>query len=160
MSRSGYTDDCEEPGLWLYRGAVRSATYGKRGQRLLSDLLVALDAMPVKELVSGVLVEDGEFCALGVLGQVRGFDLAKLDPNDWDTVAEAFDIAPALAREIVYENDEGIDEWEWIEVAGPPRGRWNGQPSISVPRKNVNRLRWERMRAWVAKQIQPQGVAA
>lgn len=153
MSRSGYSDDCDGPELHLYRGAVRSATVGRRGQRLLTDLLTALDAMPVKELVSGVLVEDGEFCALGVLGQARGFDLEKIDPEDWDAVAEAFDIAPALAREIVYENDDSIDEWEWREVAGPPARRWRDSVTIRVPRDGVKARRWRHVRAWVAKQI-------
>ncbi len=36
MSRSGYQDDCE--GLNLYRGTVRRAIRGKRGQAFLREL--------------------------------------------------------------------------------------------------------------------------
>jgi len=127
MSRSGYTDDCDNLAMW--RGAVRSATLGTRGQALLRDLLAALDAMPEKALVAGELEADGDYCALGALGKVRGVELSKLDPEDWDTVAAEFNIAPALAREIVYENDEG--------------GRWDETPQ----------QRWARVRAWVSNQV-------
>lgn len=129
MSRSGYSYDCDNLAMW--RGAVRSATFGKRGQKLLSDLLVALDAMPVKELIAGELEADGAHCALGVVGKVRGVPLVELDPEDRDAVGQAFDIAPALAAEIVYENDEV--------------GRWSETPAE----------RWCRVRAWVALQIVP-----
>lgn len=56
MSRSGYSYDIEDPReLGRWRAQVASATRGKRGQRLLLDLLAALDAMPEKRLVTGVL---------------------------------------------------------------------------------------------------------
>ena len=129
MSRSGYTDDYES-GSHLWRGVVASATRGRRGQRLLRDLLVALDAMPVKELIVGSLRAEGEVCALGALGQQRGMDLEVIDPEDCDRVAEAFDIASPLAREIAWINDE----------AGP----WQGETPAT---------RWTRVRAWVVEQI-------
>ena len=73
MSRSGYTDDPVNPErMALYRQAVRRAIQGKRGQRLLADLVKALDAMPVKRLITGALVDDGEACALGVVALGRG----------------------------------------------------------------------------------------
>jgi hypothetical protein len=128
MSRSGYNDDCSGWDLIRWRGAVNSATVGARGQKLLKDMLEALDAMPVKKLVSGELEEDGNYCALGVLGKLKGIQLSKLDPEDYDAVAKAFDIAPALAREIVYENDEA-----WYQ--------------------DTPETRWIRMRNWVEKQI-------
>lgn len=130
MSRSGYSDDGEDGwALICYRGAVNSAIKGRRGQKLFIELAAALDAMPEKELISEALVVSGEFCTLGVLGCARGVDIKNLDPDDADAVAAAFDIAPALAREIVFENDEG----SWREEA---------------PQK-----RWKRMREWVGKQI-------
>jgi hypothetical protein len=111
MSRSGYSDDDSDGRLALWRGAVASSIRGKRGQRLLRELAEALDAMPVKELVSGELEDaDGEHCALGVVGQRRGVALKTVDPDDWDAVAKMFDIASPLAREIVYMNDEVVDE--------------------------------------------------
>jgi len=128
MSRSGYSDDCEDIGLW--RGAVQSATFGKRGQKFLSDLLVALDAMQDKRLIADELVTaDGSYCAIGVLGAARGLDMTKLDPEDRYAVADAFNIAPALAAEIVFENDE----------------RWTLD--------NSPENRWIRMRQWVSDQI-------
>lgn len=139
MSRSGYYDDNDDilaHGRW--RAQVRSATYGRRGQKLLKDMLAALDALPEPRLIAGDLVftgepqwshpspdEDiilggdqlvdgsgrvvrvGDVCALGALGLARGMDMSKLDPHEAESVADAFDIAHQLAREIVYENDEG-----------------------------------------------------
>lgn len=132
MSRSGYSDDCDGWSLIRWRGAVLSATRGARGQALLRDLLAALDAMPIKSLVADSLVTaDGEFCALGALGAARGIDMSKLDPEDRESVAAAFGIAPALAAEIMFENDE--DFWR--------------------PATNDNERRWLRMREWVASQI-------
>ena len=61
MSRSGYVDDmCDEWALIRYRGAVKSAIRGKRGQAFLREMLAALDAMPEKRLISGALVFDGQ----------------------------------------------------------------------------------------------------
>ncbi len=56
MSRSGYCDDIDDPlALGRWRGQVKSATRGQRGQKLLREMLAALDAMPEKRLVSGAL---------------------------------------------------------------------------------------------------------
>lgn len=131
MSRSGYSDDIDSWALIKWRGQVASATRGKRGQKLFIDLLKALDEMPVKRLVSDELITtEGEFCTLGVLGKARGLDIASIDPEDGEEVAKQFDIAPQLAQEIVYMNDEG-----WY--AETPEGRYI------------------RMRSWVAEQINP-----
>lgn len=46
MSRSGYSDDCDDPlqeGRW--RAAVNSAIRGKRGQAFLREALAALVAV-------------------------------------------------------------------------------------------------------------------
>lgn len=168
MSRSGYCEEIEDPlvhGRW--RAQVASATRGKRGQKLLRDMLAALDAMPEKRLVAGVLevstevdernaqlwaellndpaaaqryrdaevatrpasYKEGDVCALGALGRVRGLDMTELDPEQPEGVAAAFDVAEPLAREIVYMNDEGTYRSETPEE------------------------RWKRMRDWVASQI-------
>lgn len=129
MSRSGYSEDLEPWDLIRWRGQVASAIRGKRGQKLLMDLLSALDAMPEKALISHELeTENGEVCALGALGKYRGMDMSVLDPGEPEEVAAAFDIAHQLAQEIVYMND---DDW-----------------SQETPEH-----RWTRMRAWVAEQI-------
>jgi hypothetical protein len=107
MSRSGYSDELEPWDLIRWRGQVASAIRGKRGQKLLRDLVAALDAMPVKRLIACELESaDGEVCALGALGKARGIDMENLDPEEPEQVAGVFDIAPQLAQEIVYENDK------------------------------------------------------
>ena len=129
MSRANYSEDLENWDLIRWRGQVASAIRGKRGQKFLTELLEALDAMPEKRLIRDDLQnEDGEVCAIGALGLKRGINLQKLDPEDPDQVAAAFDIAEQLSREVVYMNDEYCDR-------ETPEERWKG------------------MRAWVAKQI-------
>src|SRR5688572_2055589 len=125
MSRSGYTDDCENVQLW--RGAVVSAIKGKRGQHFLRELAEAMDAMPVKELIADNLQKDGSYCALGVVGAKRGLDMSKLDPDDAEAVSETFNIARALAKEIVWIND---DEFAYDDIETPAQ-------------------RWSRVRKWV-----------
>lgn len=125
MSRSGYSDDCENLGLW--RGAVSRATFGARGQAFMRRLLKALDEMPVQRLITDdIRDETGEVCAFGAL-----------DPNapayDAEDLAAHFGIARALAAEIVYMNDEYT---QWGHAESPE-------------------ARWSRMRAWVAMQITP-----
>lgn len=135
MSRSGYSDDMDSQDLALYRGRVASAVRGRRGQRLLLDMLAGLDAMPAKRLITQDLERDGEVCALGVVGKVRGVDLHALDPEQPAFVARAFDVAEPLAREVAYVNDE----------------HW---------RPETPEERWQRVRAWVVANLStshPQG---
>lgn len=163
MSRSGYSDDYDDEGRGgLWRGAVASALKGKRGQAALRELLVALDAMPAKELASESLVtEEGAFCTLGVLGHARGIDMTPIDPEDYDAVAKAFGIAPAAVREIVYLNDEYTSDTKWVEfeITGPVRPYWPDYGrhvrGVSMPDLEARAKRWAYMRAWVAKQIVP-----
>lgn len=138
MSRSGYTDDCEHLAMW--RGAVKAAIRGKRGQRLLRELREAMDAMPEKSLIAGELQADGEYCALGVVGAKRGLDLTSIDPHDSTQVAGAFDIANALACEVVYINDECGDNYRRVD------GKWTYFPETPEER-------WVRVRAWVEAHI-------
>jgi hypothetical protein len=119
MSRSGYSDDCDGWALIRWRGAVESAMKGKRGQKFLIELAEAMDAMPVKELIANELVEQGSFCALGVVGRKRGIAIESIDPEDSRTVAEQFGIANAMAQEIVFMNDEGA----WYDET--PQQRWS-----------------------------------
>lgn len=119
MSRSGYSDDLDDNlavGRW--RAAVKSAIKGRRGQAFLRDLLAALQALPEKKLIAGNMVRADCVCAIGAVGKARGVDMTKIDQmieaqGEWDDatigyeVAATFDIASALAREIMFENDEG-----------------------------------------------------
>lgn len=138
MSRSGYSDYSDIP-LDLYQAAVDRATFGKRGQSLLRRLRDALDAMPVKRLIAGNLKDkSGEVCALGALDpnapalhedETWGYDD---DFEHAEKLGRHFNIATALAAEIVYMNDEH-NNWRTPE---------------ETPEE-----RWTRMRAWVDKQI-------
>lgn len=130
MSRAEYSDDIDD--LWQlirWRGAVTSAFRGKRGQAFLRELLAALDAMPNKRLIRGELVEGGEVCALGAVAVARGINVEDVDPEDHKEVAATLGIADAMAREIMYENDEYFG--------------FSLDPEV----------RWGRMREWVAAQI-------
>jgi hypothetical protein len=156
MSRSGYSSDCENLGLW--RGAVAQAIKGRRGQALLRELADALGAMPVKELhPNQFATAQGEFCSLGVLGAKRGINMDDLGDCDPEDVARRFGIAPALAAEVMYLNDEFlIDEVEWVyePFVGPPSFRCESsllcfRLSVSEPHSK----RWIAMRKWVAEQI-------
>lgn len=165
MSRSGYTDDMDDPlahGRW--RAAVRSSLQGKRGQALLMELAEALDAMSDKRLYPGSFATpEGEFCTLGVLGAQRGTKMDDLGDEDWcDTalVGDRFGIAPAMAAEIMYMNDEyAVDIWQWIEIeiCGPVRPYYpdHGRHTRSVRVHNDNhpQERWQRMRDWVAANL-------
>ena len=168
MSRSGYTYDNEDPlaqGRW--RQAVRRSLEGKRGQALLLELVEALDAMEDKRLYPGSFATpEGEFCTLGVLGAKRGTKMDDLgDDYDCDTatVGQRFGIAPAMAAEIMYMNDEyAVDEWKWVdvEICGPLRDNWRDQRVRSVRVHNDNHPveRWQRMRAWAAANLKTPNV--
>jgi len=129
MSRSGYSDECGHLALW--RGAVDRATFGARGQRLLKRLRDALDQMPAKRLIAGTFSDaQGGVCALGAIDPS-----ASLDFDDEDSLKKAashFGIAPALAAEIMFVNDEAA-----FRVETPEQ-------------------RWSRMRGWVDQQIGPE----
>lgn len=130
MSRSGYTDDIDDQWQFIrWRGAVKSAIRGKRGQTFLREMRDAMDALPEKKLIAAELEAGGEVCAIGSVGRVRGIDMNNIDPEDYSTVAGTFGIAEALAQEIVWLNDE----------AGPP--------------SETPEQRFERMRKWVASRL-------
>lgn len=131
MSRSGYSDDCENLQLW--RRAVDNAINGQRGQSFLRELLAALDALPQKRLIDHKLQDaDGEVCAIGSVGRCRGVDMSTVDVEDTESVAKAFGIARALAAEIEFINDDDFAYWR----------------SRETPEQ-----RWERVRKWVSEQI-------
>ena len=156
MSRSGYSDDCDGWALIRWRGAVKSAIRGKRGQAVLREIAQALDALPEKVLAAESLVTSyGDFCTLGALGRARGLDLSQIDPDDRDCVASAFGIPEALAAEIMFLNDECEDEREYFnfDVEGPMR-QWESHRKLRWRTRNgVAEARWAYMRRWVHEQI-------
>lgn len=128
MSRSGYSDDIDGWDLIRWRGAVASAMRGKRGQAFLREVLAALDALPEKKLIPNEFEADGAYCTLGAVGKARGLDMSALDPYD-DTTGDMFGIANAMAKEIMWFNDEA--------------SLWKETPEA----------RWQRVRNWVASKI-------
>lgn len=135
MSRSGYSDDCEN--LGLYRQAVDRAIAGKRGQAFLRELAQTLDAMPVKELARDTFGKvDGPVCTLGAVAAARKMDMSRLDAECRERLGEHFGIARSLACEIMFENDEH-DTWSWSAKNETPAERW------------------KRMREWVEEHLIP-----
>lgn len=134
MSRHDYADDgdLDDLALGRWRGAVRSAIRGKRGQAFLREMIDALDAMPEKRLIDSALItEDGEVCAMGCVLKKRGVDVAGVDPEESEVVAEITGLAEAMVREIAYENDS---DFNWRETEAPEH-------------------RWTRMRAWAVRHL-------
>lgn len=128
MSRSGYSDDCDDQWAMIrWRGAVTSAIRGQRGQKFLREMATALDSLPEKALITEELEQDGAVCALGSVGKMRGIDMSNVDPEDYDSVAAMFGIPHALAQEIMWINDE-----------------WGG----ATPEE-----RWKEVREWVRREI-------
>jgi hypothetical protein len=150
MSRSGYTDDCDDNWSWIcWRGAVKSAIRGKRGQAFLRETLAALDALPERKLITHDLIklpkpverwdqhgiwfwdietELESVCTLGAVGLARNIDMSAIDPENNVAVAALFNIPHTLACEIMFMNDEA-----W----------WRSTPEE----------RFAKMREWVASEI-------
>lgn len=126
MTRSGYSDDCEN--LSLYRANVYRAINGSRGQSFLCEMAVVLDSMEKKELLPDVLVSDSGVCAIGSVLQKRGIDTGNIDVHDPAAVAKHCGIASCLAAEIEYINDEVLYDVSPAE-------------------------RWQKMRRWIQKCI-------
>ena len=130
MSRAGYSDDFDDHwSLIMWRGAVASSIRGRKGQAFLRELRDALDEMPAKRLIEEELVVEGEACALGVVAQRRGIDVSSIDTYDYSSIHVPFGISNALAREIIWENDE------------------------SWPYPKTPEERWRKVRWWVESQI-------
>jgi hypothetical protein len=134
MSRSGYSEDCEN--LELYRATVERALKGRRGQAFLRELAAALDAMPEKVLIAEELIDaQGQCCAIGAVCKARGLDVSKVDHEDPESVARVIGVARSMAAEIAYENDEGA----WTD---------------EEPAK-----RWQRIRKWVNDNLLPESAS-
>jgi hypothetical protein len=149
MSRAGYSDDFEGGELNVWRGAVKSAIRGKRGQAFLKELAAAMDAMPDKRLISHVGAADGCMCTLAVVAQARGLDIDRLnrlmEDEETEAIAKMLGIADAMGREIMFENDEGRGGDYWLGGGG----YYGPIP----PGKTIEEKRWKTMRAWVAENL-------
>lgn len=137
MSRSGYSDDCENINLW--RGAVDRALGGRRGQAFLREMRDAMDALPEKKLIKDDLEKDGSVCAIGAVGRARGVDMSKVDPEDNSGIANVFGLPFSMACEIMYLNDEH-------EEYDRENKRWIVE---------TDEERFARLRRWVETKIKP-----
>lgn len=133
MSRSGYSDDCDDcEHINLYRASVDRAISGKRGQAFLLELAKEMDAMPEKTLIAGELVDaEGACCAMGVLFKSRGIESIEVGYDDPEDVGKCLGISKVLAAEIAFEND---DDFRRNKGETPEQ-------------------RWTRMRKWVTANI-------
>ncbi len=128
MGRSGYSDDYEYGQLWME--SVERAIQGARGQQFMRDLLAALDALPEKRLIAEELQADGDVCALGSVGRLRGVDLKGIAPEAHRLLSQKFNIAPALVKHVEFVNDEDC-----------------------APRDETPEQRYQRVYEWAKRQI-------
>lgn len=129
MSRSGYSEDCDN--VELYRATVERALAGRRGQAFLRELAAAMDAMPEKILIAGELInEAGACCAIGAVCKARKIDVSQVDYESPKAVGEMIGVARSMAAEIAFMNDE------WA-------------------RRETPAARWQRMRKWVSDNLMP-----
>jgi len=126
MSRSGYSENCDGWELIRWRGAVKSAIRGKRGQTFLHEMKSALLELPEKKLIDGQFANQNDVCALGSVavrrkmqeGMARS-EAMKAVTEEWpdemyeecgNVASGKLNIASAMAKEIMYIND---DESYW-----------------------------------------------
>ena len=165
MSRRGYDDAEDHLAYGRWRQAVNRALHGKRGQAMLRELIQALDEMTDTRLYPGSFATaDGEFCTLGVLGAKRGTKMDDLgsaeDECDIKLVGQRFGIAPAMAAEIMYMNDEGsVGSWAFVnvEICGPVRQDWPDwglhRRAERVPNGDHPAKRWVSVREWAVEHL-------
>lgn len=167
MSRSGYSDDgdCYDTADFLrmcaYTGNVKRHLAGRAGQRFLWELYFALEALPERKLITGALVDkEGAYCSLGAVARSRGVEIpAEMGVaahDEWGPVLEDSDFYDAasgllgiheiMAREVMYENDEG--ERSYV-TPGPVEGRYQHP----LYRAENDEERWYRMRRWVVSHL-------
>ncbi len=146
MSRSGYSYDGwdSDGAAAMWAGWVANAFRSFAGRAFLRELIAALDAMPVKELIAGEIEQDGQVCALGAVARRRGLsrEALPLDVSDYEAVAEAFALSEYIVREVVDKNDDGGGHR--FEIVGPMRP---GLPRYGW-RDDTPAERWQRMRDW------------
>jgi hypothetical protein len=172
MGRSGYQDaddyDDADGALRIYgwRANVRRYILGRQGQAFLWELYQALEALPKHEIVTGALLDTstGAVCALGAVAVHRKMSI----PPEWCTsgapddepceyeFAEAmgplFGIKDMLAREVMYENDEG-DRWHWEDDGTVVRGGIRYGETRKYRTSDTPAERWQRMRRWVVSHL-------
>lgn len=138
-NRAGYSEDGDEWDFIRWRGAVKSALHGKRGQRFLKDAARVLDTLPEHKLAQGEFEDAGEYCLLGAVAVSSGMDVSGLNYEDTKSLAVTFNISEAMVKEIMYVNDNCVmDEREYCALR-------------NFDSTNYGEKRWRLMRDWVNK---------
>jgi len=124
VSRFNSDGDCDSNSnyVYLWDSRVRRIIEGKRGQRVLLELIEALLALPQRRLISGAIATPtGDVCTVGALAKKRGVNLdrdnlyARRDepPRGWEGDEEetadlgaSLGITWTLAWQLGYMNDE------------------------------------------------------
>lgn len=179
MSRSHYSGDFGEDFAGqheLYRSNVDRSFRSKAGRAKLTELLAALDAMPVKELADNVFIESrpadearpgAPMCALGAwaataLGDDKARGLFREAEPDSITTADVLTTLgwPKLVVfDVIHENDDP-ERYTVLRVEGPQQPEYyyhlpyrapHGPVVYRVPETDAER--WQRVRAWVASKL-------
>jgi hypothetical protein len=169
MGRAGYVenDDWDSSIAALgWQPNVRRCLAGKLGQAFLWELYQALEALPRRELITGVLQNSvGGVCALGAVAVARGVEIPdglRLEDNQDEDDIDGYEFAQAvgpllgirdmLAREVMYENDE-CGRWHWAADGAVVRGGVTHAQEALVRRYETPAERWQRMREWVVSHL-------
>lgn len=170
MSRAGYNevDDCDPDSAlrgYGWQANVRRCIAGRKGQALLWELYQALEALPTREIVTGALLDTstGSVCSLGALAVHRKMLIPAEfcttgapddEPDEYefaDAMGPLFGIKDMLAREIMYENDEG-DQWHWEDDGTVCHGVRYGE-TRKYRTSDTPAERWQRMRRWIVNRL-------
>lgn len=103
------------------------------GQKFMRELITALDALPEKRLITDLLSDGSDCCALGAVGRLRGVtrdEMYKIG-DDGRRARDLLCITRELADSVTAENDY------FGELGTTPRERW------------------QHMRAWAESQLMP-----
>lgn len=167
MSRSGYTDgDCDSQEDWLrmmgWQANVRRCMAGKNGQAFLWEFYLALESLPERVLIQGGLLDQqGTCCSLGAVARYRAMEVPKEfcitdegEPDEYEfleAMGPLFGIKDMLAREIMFENDDG-DTWHWPD-GSVCHGVPYAQRDTPIRHHDTPEERWQRMRKWVVSKV-------
>jgi hypothetical protein len=168
MGRSGYQDADGDNDLAVYgwQANVRRCIAGRMGQAFMWELYQALEALPKHEIVMGALLDTstGSVCALGALAVHRKMEIPpefcttgapdeEIDEYEFaDAMGPLFGIKDMLAREVMYENDEG-DRWHWEDDGTEVRSGIAYGSTRKYRTSDTPAERWLRMRRWVVGRL-------
>lgn len=158
MSRIEEGWDEDFPNQWaLIERATRNAIHGKKGQALLKELEQALLAMPVKELITSRLADEGACCTLGAMLVHR-----KVCVDGGITYAEAQKLLEATTKKFYANDESGLTEDDTSGMARFCRDNLGMAKSMvwRIILKNDERFasctpaeRWTKMLEWVRANI-------